>query len=101
MRLAAFKWLAEQEATYGDVLPRELLGHGFDFRGKNVKFIGPQGIFKPKILSEIPLSITTSPKSPYNDSFGNDHLLRYKYRGVNPQHHENISLRKAMNLKRP
>ena len=101
VRLAAFKWLAEQEIAYGDVLPLELLRHGFDFRGNNVKVIGPQGIFKPKILSEIPLSITTSPKSPYNDSFGNDNLLRYKYRGVNPQHHENVSLRNAMNLRTP
>jgi putative restriction endonuclease len=28
--------------------------------------------------------------------FGRDNLLRYKYRGTNPQHHENVGLRKAM-----
>lgn len=54
--------------------------------------VGPQGIFKPRIL-DVPLSITSSPESPYADSFGEDLRLRYKYRGTDPQHVENRGLR--------
>jgi putative restriction endonuclease len=96
VRLAAFKWLSDRQMTHGDVFPFDFLKQGFDFRGNRVRVMGPQGIFKPKILPELPLSITTSPKSPYNDSFGDDNLLRYKYRGTDPQHHENVGLRRAM-----
>jgi putative restriction endonuclease len=60
-----------------------------------------QGIFKPRVLREIPLSITTVPvvegeTRPYDDAFGDDGLLRYRYRGTDPRHHENVGLRLAM-----
>jgi len=101
IRLAAFAWLSKQTAELGDVLPRDILSNGFEFHGKRVPLIGPQGIFKPKLISEIPLSITTAPRGPYDDSFNEDGFLLYKYRGINPQHHENIGLRKAMFRKIP
>lgn len=96
VRIAAFKWLSQRKRTHGDVFPWDFLKQGFGFRGQAVRVIGPQGIFKPKILPELPLSITTSPKSPYNDSFCRNNLLRYKYRDTDPQHHENVGLRRAM-----
>lgn len=83
------------------MLPRKVLAQGFDFREQRVPLLGPQGIFKPQIIPEIPLSITTSPKSPYGDSFDSDGFLLYKYRGTNPQHHENVGLRKALFQKTP
>jgi putative restriction endonuclease len=95
VRMAAFDWLSVQVNRYGDVIPRKLLEKGFMFKDQQVRLIGPQGIFKPKILPEIPLSITTAPKGPYEDSFSYDGLLLYKYRGTNSQHHENVGLRKA------
>jgi len=95
VRLAAFEWLERRIESIGDVLPRSILAQGFEFKGTRVPLLGPQGIFKPKILPEIPLSITTSPKGPYEDSFATDGFLLYKYRGTNPQHHENVGLRKA------
>ena len=101
VRLAAFKWLSDRELTHGDVFSLDFLRQGFDFRGNRVRVMGPQGIFKPKILPELPLSITTSPKSPYNDSFGGDNLLKYKYRGTDPRHHENVGLRRAMAARTP
>lgn len=67
IRTAAFNWLAEQVAVHGDVLPRELLATGFTIDGARVPLIGPQGIFIPKVMKYVPLSITTSPNSPYND----------------------------------
>jgi putative restriction endonuclease len=68
--------------------------------------MGPQGIFKPRILREMPLSITTVPivegeTRPYHDAFGPDGLLRYLYRGTNPKHHENVGLRLTMQRQVP
>jgi putative restriction endonuclease len=101
VRLAAFYWLSKQTAEYGDVLPHDILKKGFEFKGQRVPLLGPQGIFKPKILPEIPLSITTSPHSPYDDSFDEKGFLLYKYRGFDPRHHENVGLRKAMFQRTP
>ena len=80
---------------YGDVLSREALAQGFFFEDVRVPLVGPQGIFKPRIL-EFPLSITTAPDGPYDDAFGKDGLLRYRYRGTDPNHRDNRGLRAAM-----
>ena len=101
IRAAAFAWLAEQVALHGDVLPRDLLATGFTIDGNRVPLLGPQGIFKPKVLNVFPLSITTAPGGPYNDAFGADGLLRYRYRGIDPLHRENEGLRQAMKHKVP
>jgi putative restriction endonuclease len=63
--------------------------------GVRVPLMGPQGIFKPKVLAA-PLSITTSTDGPYDDSVGGDGLLRYRYRGTDPHHRDNEGLRDAM-----
>lgn len=44
----------------------------------------------------VPLSITTVPTGPYDDAFASDGLLRYRYRGNDPQHPDNVGLRIAM-----
>lgn len=96
IRLAAFDWLSKQTKIFGEVLPRELLAKGFEFEGQQIPLLSPQGIFKPRLLPEIPLSITTTTSGPYNDSFGRDGLLLYRYRGTDPAHRDNVGLRKAM-----
>ena len=50
---------------------------------------------------QVPLSITTSPKGPYNDGISADNRPRYRYRGVNPQHPDNVGLRFAMHHELP
>ncbi len=100
IRLAAFSWLTEKTAAFGDVLPRTLLQEGFIFEGTRIPFVAPHGIFKPKVL-DLPLTITTTPGSPYNDTFSSDGLLTYRYRGTNPNHSDNVGLRKIMEQKRP
>ena len=50
---------------------------------------------------QVPLSITTSPKGPYDDGMGPDNQLRYRYRGMNPQHPDNVGLRFAMHHELP
>jgi len=69
VRTAAFNWLDEQVSIHGDVLPRSILAQGFAFEGQRVPLVEPQGIFKPKLLPQMPLSITTTPEGPYDDSF--------------------------------
>jgi putative restriction endonuclease len=106
VRTAAFGFLETEVALHGDVLPRGLLQAGFRFSGRRVPLVGPQGIFKPAILRDMPLSITTAPQvpgkdAPYDDSFGDDELLHYRYRGTDPQHPDNVGLRRAMQTRTP
>jgi putative restriction endonuclease len=101
VRLAAFKWLEEQTAIHGDVLPRSLLGAGFFLDGHQIHIVSRQGIFKPAVLGDMPLSLTTSIQGPYDDHFGSDGTLRYAYRGSDPQHHQNVWVRNAMKQQAP
>lgn len=101
IRLATFEWLSRKVEEHGDVLPRQILAEGFLFRGQRVPLVGPQGIFKPRVLNDLPLSITTAPRGPYDDSFGPDGLLVYRYRGTNREHHENVGLRRALARRTP
>ncbi len=108
VRIAAFRFLEEQTQLAGEdgALRRTLLERGFTYQGQRVPLVGPQGIFKPRVLSSIPLSITTVPvvegeSRPYDDAFGDDGLLRYRYRGTDPRHHENVGLRQAMQQQVP
>jgi len=75
VRLRAFQFLDEQERTCGDALPKTVLQRGFVFEGVCVPLVGPQGIFKPALLPEVPLTISTAPvvegkERPYDDEWG-------------------------------
>jgi putative restriction endonuclease len=109
VRLAAFAFLDEQRRAGAELLARSVLAAGFSFQGHRVPLLGPQGIFKPSICS-LPLSITTVPARegqhrPYDDAFGEDGLLRYRYRGPEerpePDHADNAGLRRAQRLRTP
>ena len=81
------------------MLPRSVLAQGFEFDGRRVPLLGPQGIFKPAIC-EMPLSITTVPEvpgkeRPYEDEPTYDGV-HYRYRGTDPLHPDNAGLRRAM-----
>jgi len=106
VRLAAFQFLEERVRSIGEVLPLTVLRQGFDFDGGRVPLMNAiQGIFKPAVLREMPLSITTTPAEddatrPYDDLMTTDGLL-YRYRGRDPQHPDNVGLRLAMQRQRP
>ena len=100
IRLAAFNWLSEQVSIHGDVLPRKLLEKGFVFEDNRISLISPQGIFKPKIM-DYPLTITTAPEGPYDDAFGRDGYLLYRYRGTDQGHRDNVGLREALRNRIP
>jgi len=108
VRLEAFAFLEETRRRLGSdgAFPRSLLAEGFTFEGQRVPLIAPQGIFKPRLLPEIPLSITTVPvvegqDRPYEDVLGADGLLQYRYRGTDPNHRDNAGLRLAMQRQVP
>ena len=88
VRARAFQFLREQTELHGDeVLPREALAKGFEFEGQRVPLIAPQGIFKPAVLPEMPLSITTLPvvegeDRPYDDGVGPDGPPAAPHRGT-------------------
>lgn len=67
---------------------------------------GVQGIFKPAQMREVPLSIMTAPEvagkeRPYEDDFGTDDLLVYRYQGDDPGYRDNRGLRAAMERRTP
>jgi putative restriction endonuclease len=99
VRLTAFDWLSAHSGPEGEPVGHALLERGFTYEGRRVPLIGPQGIFKPQIL-ELPLSINTSPNSPYDDHF-NGGRLSYRYRGTDPLHRDNSGLREVMRKKLP
>jgi len=105
IRIEAFQFLEELVGIHGDVLSRNILSRGFVFRGIRVPLVGPQGIFKPRLM-ELPLSITTAPpkhgsRRTYDDGITEDGIIVYRYRGQNPDHHENVGLRTAMKKNAP
>ncbi len=100
VRAAAFKWLAEQIAIYGD-LPRKILEKGFILDNKRIPLIGPPGIFKPEVLDGVPLSITTVYDGPYDDRLDESGPLRYKYQGTDPGNYYNCWLRATIKEKVP
>lgn len=79
---------------------------GLCFRGQQVHLVGPQGIFKPAILHDRALTLTTvAPKrgrpGPYDDGFQSDGTVIYKHLGTDPNHHNNRWVRNAMQAGAP
>jgi putative restriction endonuclease len=106
VRAAAFVFLDQLQLAHRDGIPRDRLVKGFDFRGQRVALMGPKGIFKPALLPEVPISITTVPlvkgkQRPYDDEVRGDDLLHYRYRGTDPKHRDNVGLRRAMRQRIP
>src|SRR5215510_13635426 len=97
VRLRAFDFLADLRQRFSDApFPRGVLDRGFDFYGTRVPLVCPQGIFKPAILLEVPLTITTAPPVEGRDLFFDDRLPHrstlYPYRGTDPNHRDNVGL---------
>ncbi len=95
IRRAVFEWLTEQREERGESLPRVLL-EDFTLDGRRIPLLGPQGIWKPAAC-ELPLSIATIIGGPYEDGWDKARgTLQYAYRGSDPNHRDNVGLRRAM-----
>ncbi|MGI8692116.1 MAG: HNH endonuclease [Geodermatophilaceae bacterium] len=72
----------------------------FEVDGMQVRLVVQPGIRKPHFL-DAALTIRTAfthpgQLPPYEDTLGDDGFVRYKYRGLDPQHPDNRALRQAM-----
>ncbi|MCV7734961.1 HNH endonuclease [Micrococcus luteus] len=105
LRAAAIEWLEQRTFDRQISLKRDDIAE-FRWQGESFRLIPPmQGIWKPRGF-EATLSIVTAyrapgQKRPYEDGVVADGLIRYKWRGDNPQHPENVGLRRAMQLRSP
>ena len=102
LRSAAMTWL--------DRRPKESVDFvwlsGFEYDGQRIPLMDRQrGIRKPRGMdAALAIRTTFTPPGqtpPYADSVGADGLQRYKYRGTDPFHPENVALRRAFELRLP
>lgn len=73
---------------------------GFEYEGRRIPLMDRQrGIRKPAGMdAALAIRTTFTPPDqvpPYSDAIGPDGLQRYKYRGTDPEHAENVALRRA------
>ena len=101
IRAAAFRWISSQYELHGGTIPRPILELGFEHNGRRVTLVGPAGIWKPRQCDIIPISIPSAFQGPYDDTFTDDGLLVYRYRGNDPNHRDNVALREAMRTRTP
>lgn len=100
IRAAALTRVARLRESHAGRIPRALLMEGVTVEGERVPIWNYQkGIFKPAALGRegAALSIQTSADSPYADVHDAEAgRIAYKYRGANPDHPDNVALRRAM-----
>ena len=94
LRLAAFDRLRRLGDRFGDEIPWSELRVGVEFEGRQVAWIGQQGIQKPQGM-RYALSITTSPDNPYRDEVRDDGFIAYHYQGDDPMRYDNEAVRDA------
>lgn len=105
IRAVAFAQVQALRNRYGGRIPRTELMQGVMLSGQRIPIWNYQkGIFKPAALGRggAALSVQTSIDSPYADVHDRDAgRFVYKYRGTDPAHPDNVSLRTAMELGKP
>src|SRR5438445_8517229 len=106
IRAAAFAYVDTLTAPSGGLVTRAEL-ESFTFEGQRIRLIAAQqGIWRPRFL-DAALSILTTyvppgQVPPYEDQeMGADNYPRYKWRGIDRSHPDNVGLRRAMEEGRP
>lgn len=100
LRSAMFAHLDELVVASPDGALRSADINTFIFGGAPMRLIVQTGIWKPAII-DAALTIRTtytapSEQPPYADDVGPEGLIRYKYRGTDPEASDNRALRNAM-----
>ena len=100
LRAAAFAHLDQLRLRSPDGGLRSADINTFTYDGKAMRLIVQTGIWKPSgLTAALSIRTTYTPANelpPYEDDLGVDGLVRYKYRGTDPNHSDNRSLREAM-----
>lgn len=105
LRSSAIAWLKMRTADGAELITQDELDD-FTYNGERFPLKPTmQGIRKP-INFEAALSIHTvfrrdGAERPYEDTIGEDGLIRYKWQGDNPYISTNVGLRKAMSRRLP
>ena len=101
LRLAALARVKELRDLWGDAIPESELARGFQFDGEPILLKGPQGIFKPRQLSDGPLTLMSTLGSRYEDELLEEaNVLRYDY-APRTREHENVGLKNLMTAGKP
>jgi putative restriction endonuclease len=105
LRTAAFTHLDQLRLRSPDGGLRSADINTFTYGGHALRLIVQTGIWKPGGLdAALSIRTTYTPPNelpPYEDDLGTDGLVRYKYRGTDPNHSDNRALREAMRLNSP
>jgi len=101
IRLLALNRVRELRELWGDSIPESELAKGFPHSGDVVLLKGPQGIFKPRQLTDGPLTIMSTLGSQYEDELLDEaNTLRYDYAPPSREH-ENLGLKNLMAAGKP
>jgi putative restriction endonuclease len=99
LRSAMFEHLRRLTARHPDGIPSAEINK-FMFDGRAMPLVVQPGIWKPRGLSAALTIRTTFSRepgaAPYEDEIGPDGMVRYKWRGTDPEHSDNRALREAM-----
>ena len=101
IRLLALNRVRELRDLWGDAIPESELAKGFRHDGDVVLLKGPQGIFKPRQLTDGPITLMSTLGSRYEDELLNEaNTLRYDYAPLSREH-ENLGLKNLMASSKP
>ncbi|HET6909939.1 MAG TPA: HNH endonuclease [Mycobacteriales bacterium] len=105
VRTAAFAHLDRLQQLSPDGGIRSADINTFTYNDRPMRLIVQTGIWKPARM-DAALSIRTTytpphEPPPYEDDLGLDGLVRYRYRGTDPNHSDNRALREAMRERVP
>lgn len=105
LRSAAFAYLTRLTAEHGGVVSYRDL-EAFEFEGDRISLIQRMRGIRKISGFDAALSILTTyaarPEDrPYDDGTGSDGYQRYKWRGTDPAHYDNVALRCSMELNKP
>jgi len=93
-----------QTSGPGESLPSSMI-NTFSFLGRPIRLIVQTGIWKPAGLhAALTIRTTFTPPDqppPYEDDLGLEGMVRYKYRGTDPNQSDNRAMREAMRQNLP
>jgi putative restriction endonuclease len=105
IRSAAFLHLDQLSQRSPDGALRSADINTFSYDGRSLRLIVQTGIWKPAaFVAALSVRTTYTPPNeppPYADDVGADGLVRYTYRGIDPNHADNRALREAMQREVP
>jgi len=97
IRAAAFQWLEDQVARYGERIPWKVL-QSFTYDGRRIALITQRGIRWQRGMPALSFATTYSSdpsRAPYADHVGDDGLPRYKYQGTDAASADNVAMKRA------